>query len=329
MQTPVESALNYTVATYLIRRLLELLPLVLGITLIIFVVMQNIPGGPLSAYKGNPRIREADIARLERQLGLDQPVPVQYVRWLGGFVRGDWGYSYVTQQPVTQMVGERIGNTFLLMGGALLVTLLVAVPLGILSAIRQYSTFDYSVTTAAFVGYAVPSFWLGLVLILIFAIQLRWFPAGGIETLGAAFSLKDRLWHLVLPTLAISFASTGFYTRYIRSAVLEVKNQDYIRTARAKGLGERSVLYKHAFKNAAIPLVTVLAVHFPQVFTGAVVIETIFSWPGMGRLYWESATRFDYPVLMAVITVSALLVLTANLVADLAYGLLDPRIRYE
>lgn len=315
--------------TYLIRRLLELLPLLLGITLIVFIVIQNIPGGPLSAYKGNPRIREADIARLERQLGLDQPVPVQYLRWLGGFVRGDWGYSYVTQQPVTQMVGERLGNTLLLMGIALLITLSVAIPLGVISAIRQYSTFDYSVTTAAFVGYAVPTFWLGLVLIMVFAIGLRWFPAGGIETLGAPFSLKDRIWHLVLPVFAVSFASTGFYTRYIRSAMLEVKNQDYIRTARAKGLPERTVLYRHALKNAATPLVTVVALHFPQIFTGAVVIETIFSWPGMGRLYWESATRFDYPVLMAVVSVSALMVVTANLLADLSYGFLDPRIRYD
>jgi peptide/nickel transport system permease protein len=315
--------------TYLLRRLLELLPLLIGITLIVFVVMQRIPGGPLAAYKGNPRIREEDLARLEQQLGLDQPVPVQYLRWLTGFVQGDWGYSYVTQQPVLPMVLERFGKTLLLMGLALLVTLLFAVPLGIISATRQYSLFDYGVTAAAFIGYALPSFWLGLVLILVFALHLRWFPAGGMATLGAPFSLQDRLWHLVLPVFTVAFAATGYYTRYVRSAILEVKNQDYIRTAQAKGLAERIVLYKHAFRNAAVPLVTVVALHVPQIFTGAVVIETIFSWPGMGRLYWESATRFDYPVLMAVVAVSALAVVLANLIADVSYGLLDPRVRYD
>jgi peptide/nickel transport system permease protein len=315
--------------TYLLRRLLELLPLLLGLTLIVFVVMQRIPGGPLAAYKGNPRIREEDLARLERQLGLDQPVPVQYLRWLTGFVRGDWGYSYVTQQRVLPMVAERLTKTLLLMGLSLLVTLLLAVPLGIASATRQYSLFDYAVTTAAFIGYAVPSFWLGLILILVFSLQLRWFPAGGMETLGAPFSLQDRLRHLVLPIFTVAFASTGFYTRYVRSAMLEVKSQDYIRTAQAKGLAGRVILYKHAFKNAALPLVTVIALHAPQLFTGAVVIETIFSWPGLGRLYWESATRFDYPVLMAIVAVSALVVVVANLAADLAYGLLDPRVRYD
>lgn len=313
---------------YALRRVLETLPLLIGVTVIVYAVLLSIPGGPLSAYKNNPRVREADLKRLERQLGLDQPVPVQYARWLAGFARGDWGYSYVTQQPVTQMVAERAGNTLMLMGAALVLSLVVAVPVGALSAVRQYSPFDYAVTGLAFVGYALPSFWLGLVLVMVFAIQLRWFPAGGIETLGAPFSVADRVRHLALPVFAVSFAAVGFYTRYVRSSMLEVLNQDYVRTARGKGLPERTVLYRHALKNAAVPLVTVVALHFPQVFTGAVVIETIFSWPGMGRLYWESAMRFDYPVLMATMTVSAVLVLFANLAADLAYGFLDPRVRY-
>jgi peptide/nickel transport system permease protein len=314
---------------YTLRRLLGILPLLLGITLIVFTVLLNIPGGPLSAYRNNPRVRAQDLARLERQLGLDQPLPVQYGRWVVNFARGDWGYSYVTQQPVTVMVAERLPNTLLLAGVALAVTMLVAVPLGVLSAVRQYSVFDYVVTTLAFIGYALPQFWLGLVLVLVFSIQLRLFPAGGIETLGAPFSLRDRAWHLALPTFTLAFAAVGFYTRYLRASMLEVKTQDYIRTARAKGLSERTVVYRHGLKNAAIPLVTVAALHLPQVFTGALVVETIFAWPGMGRLFWESATRFDYPVLMAVMTVSAVIVLFSNLIADLVYGLLDPRIRYE
>lgn len=314
---------------YLLRRLLEMVPLLAGISLVVFVALSSIPGGPLTAYRSNPNVRGEDLARLSAQMGLDQPVVARYGRWLSRFVRGDWGYSIITQRPVLTMIGERLVNTLYLMAAALIITVIVAVPLGIYAAIRQYSSFDYAATGVAFMVYSIPDFWLGLLFILLFAVQLRWLPAGGMYTLGADFSIADRARYLILPTLTLALPSIGFYTRYLRAGVLEVKHQDYVRTAWAKGLNEPRVLFRHVLKNALIPFVTVLAIHLPQVFTGAIVVETIFGWPGMGRLYWQSALNFDYPVLMGVMTISAGLVLLANLTADLAYGVIDPRIRYD
>lgn len=317
---------------YVIRRLLEGIPLLLGVTLIVYLVLISIPGGPLAAYRSNPRVRPEDLARLEKQLGLDQPVLVRYATWLGRLIRGDWGYSYVTRRPVLEMIGERVKNTVLLMGVALLVTLAVAVPIGVYSAVRQYSLFDHAMTGLAFMGYSMPVFWLGLLLMLLFSVQLRWFPAGGMFTVGATLTgweaLLDRLRYLALPVLTLTVVSAGFYARYLRASLLDVIHQDYVRTAWAKGLAERAVITRHALRNALIPFVTVVALHMPQLFTGAVVVETVFAWPGIGRLFWDSALRFDYPVLMGVLTIGALLVWLCNLLADVLYGYLDPRIRY-
>lgn len=318
---------------YLFRRLLGIVPMLIGITLINYLILVNIPGGPLAAYRNNPSVRAEDLARLERQLGLDQPPIVRYGIWLNNFAQGKWGYSYVTQRSVVTMVWERLNNTLLLVGISLLLTLIIAVPLAVYSAMRQYSLFDHATTTVAFIGYSIPAFWLGLLLILFFSVQLRWLPAGGMYTLGAELSgweaLIDKLRYLLLPVITLSVASTGFYTRYLRASLLDVINQDFVRTAWSKGLKGRTVVFGHALKNAMIPFVTVVALHLPQLFTGAVVAETIFAWPGIGRLFWRSAMRFDYPVLMAIMTVSALLVLLFNLLADVIYGWLDPRIRYE
>lgn len=317
---------------YLARRLLEGIPLLLGVTLVIYVVLVSIPGGPLAAYRNDPRVRAADIERLEKQLGLDQPVYVRYVLWLEKFLRGDWGYSYVTRQPVLDMVWDRFQNTIYLMGVSFALTLLLAIPIGLYSALRQYSLFDHAMTGLAFMGYSMPVFWLGLLLILLFSAQLRWLPAGGMFTVGAGLegwaAFGDRLSYLALPVLTLTVVSAGFYARYLRANMLEVIGQDYVRTAWAKGLRERQVISRHALKNAAIPFITIVAIHLPQVFTGAVVVETIFAWPGIGRLFWDSALRFDYPVLMGVLAIGALLVWLFNLSADLLYGLLDPRIRY-
>ncbi len=319
--------------SYVIRRLLEGIPLLLGVTLIVYLVLISIPGGPLAAYRSNPRVRPEDLARLEKQLGLDQPVLVRYATWLGRLIQGDWGYSYVTRRPVLEMISERVKNTVLLMGVALLVTLAVAVPIGVYSAVRQYSLFDHAMTGLAFMGYSMPVFWLGLLLMLLFSVQLRWFPAGGMFTVGATLTgweaLLDRLRYLALPVLTLTVVSTGFYARYLRASLLDVIHQDYVRTAWAKGLAERAVITRHALRNALIPFVTVVALHMPQLFTGAVVVETVFAWPGIGRLFWDSALRFDYPVLMGVLTIGALLVWLCNLLADVLYGYLDPRIRYS
>jgi len=260
---------------------------------------------------------------------LDQPLYLRYATWLTHFLTGDWGYSYATQQPVLAMIGERLPNTLYLMCTVYVVTLLLAIPLGVVTAIRQYSWLDHLFTGLSFAGLSMPTFWLGLLLIIVLGLTLRIFPLGGIATPGADFSLTDRLWHLVLPVAALSFVGIAHYSRYLRSSMLETLHQDYMRTARAKGLSYPSAVFRHALKNAALPLVTIAALDLPELFVGALVTEQIFGWPGMGRLFWDSATRSDYPVLMGILAVSSALIVLANLAADLVYGYLDPRIRYS
>lgn len=314
---------------YVVRRLIQAVPLVFAITVLSFALMKSAPGGPLSIYRENPDFDPNDIAQLEQQLGLNDPLPFQYLKWVGSLARFDWGYSYATHEPVIKRVGDRLPATFLLMGSAYLLTLLIAIPVGVLAALRQYSRFDYVATTGAFFGISMPVFWFGLLMMLTFAVQLRWLPTSGMATVGADFDLVDRVRHLVMPATVLALVSAAGYSRFIRGSMLEVIHQDYIRTARAKGLRERLVVMRHAFKNAALPFVTLLALDIPDLFTGAVVTETIFAWPGMGRLYIESLTRLDYSVLMAILTVSAVLLILSNLLADLLYAYLDPRIRYR
>ena len=316
-------------STYVIRRVVQSIPLLLAITLLSFALMKAAPGGPLSIYLENHDISKEDIAQLRTQLGLDDPVPVQYLKWDANLSRLDWGYSYVTHERVVDRIGQRLPNTLFLMSVALLLTLALAVPIGVLAAVRQYSWFDYAATTGAFFGISMPVFWFGLLAILAFAVQLRWLPTSGMLTIGSDFDALDRLRHLVMPAGVLALVSAAHYTRYIRGSMLEVIHQDYIRTARAKGLGERLVVMRHAFKNASLPFVTLLALDIPELFTGAVVTETIFAWPGMGRLYLDSVSRLDYSVLMAILTVSATLLVLSNLLADVLYAYLDPRIRFR
>ena len=314
---------------YVARRLLQAIPLLFAITILSFGLMKAAPGGPLSIYRESPDFDPADVTAIEEQLGLHDPIPVQYAKWIGNLARLDWGYSYVTHEAVTDRIWQRLPNTLTLMATAYLLTLLIAIPIGVLAAVRQYSRFDYAATTGAFFGISMPVFWFGLLMILTFAVQLRWLPTSGMATAGRDFDLVDRLRHLVMPALVLSLVSAAHYSRYIRGSMLEVIHQDYIRTARAKGMRETGVVMRHAFKNAALPFVTLLALDIPELFTGAVVTETIFAWPGMGRLYLESITRLDYSVLMAILTVSALLLILSNLLADMLYAYLDPRIRYR
>ncbi len=314
---------------YLSRRLAQSIPLLFGITLASFVLLKLAPGGPQSIYMESGSSSRADVAQIRAQLGLDEPVPIQYVRWLGNLVRGDWGNSFVTYEPVAARIWQRLPTTLALMSVAFVVMLLIAIPLGVLSAVRQYSWVDYLVNSLAFVGQSAPPFWFGLLAILLFSVQLGWLPTSGAGTVGLDFDVVDRLRYLVLPAGVLAFVFAGGYTRYIRAAMLEVLHREYIRTARAKGLTEKAVIVRHAFKNAAQPLVTLLAIDLPELFTGAVVVETIFAWPGMGRLYLESVSRLDYPVLMAILTISAALIILGNMIADVAYAYLDPRIRYR
>jgi peptide/nickel transport system permease protein len=315
------------VAIFLARRMAQSVPLLLGITIVTFLMVNAVPGGPLSLYANNPSFTAEDAARLQRVLGLDQPLYIRYLSWLGAFLRGDWGYSYATHRPVLEMIGDRLPNTLYLMGTVYVVTILIAIPVGIVAAVRQYSASDHLVTGLAFAGVSMPTFWLGLLLIIFFGLTLHLFPLGGMATPGADFDLQDRLWHLVLPVATLSTVGIAHYTRYLRASMLETLGQEYIRTARAKGMIERLVVLRHALKNAGIPLVTVAAVDLPELFVGALVTESIFGWPGMGRLFLDAATRSDYPVLMGILTVAAGMVIAANLMADVIYGYLDPRIR--
>ncbi len=320
---------------YVVRRLLQAVPLLGLISVAVFALLHIIPGGPMAAYENNPDMTAEDLKRLEHDLGLDAPVHVQYLRWLGALLRGDWGYSLASKRPVLVEIGDRLPNTVYLMGVATLVTLLIAIPIGVFSAVRQYSTVDHVVTTVAFMGHSIPIFWFGLILIIIFHVTLRnpltgapLFPGGGMYTLGVPPTWLDRLHHLALPVAMLAVANAATYTRYTRASMLEVIGQDYMRTARAKGTPERRVIWKHGLKNAATPVVTILALDLPALFTGAVFTETMFSWPGMGRLFIESAFRVDYALLMAIIMVTAALTVAFNLLADVSYAVLDPRIRY-
>jgi len=317
------------VGRYIVRRLLQALPLLLAISAVAFAILKAQPGGPLAAYEGNPDFTEADRLRLEHAFGLDQPLPLQYLTWLGSFVRLDWGYSFASHQPVLVLIGERLPNTLYLMGSVFVLVILIAIPIGVLTAVKQYSFFDHAVTATVFTFLSMPTFWLGLLLIILFGLQLHWLPLGGIQTLGQPFDVGDRLRHLILPVATIALVQMGGHVRYLRASMLETIGQDYMRTARAKGLGERAVVVRHALKNAAIPFVTIVALDMPELFIGAVVTEQIFGWPGMGRLFIDSAFRSDYPVLQGILAVSSAFIVFANLFADVMYGWLDPRIRYS
>ena len=268
-------------------------------------------------------------ATLAHEMGLDRPIPVQYWAWLKNFVRGDWGYSFATKRPVLQEIWDRLPNTLYLTGFSLILALIIAIPVGIISATRQYSIFDHITTTLTYVGRSMPVYYSGLLLIIVFSIWLRWFPSGGMHTLGKEFSLIDSLRHLFLPMVSLSTLIAAKYVRFLRTSMLEVIHQDYIRTAAAKGLHNRIIIFKHAFRNAAIPLVTVVAIDLPVLFAGALFTETVYSWPGMGRLFVDSATRFDYSIVMGIVAAIAFLVVLSNLIADVIYGILDPRITYS
>jgi len=343
---------------YIARRLLQAVLLLFVLSVVMFVLVNLSPGGPLAGQGQTRHVRAERVAMLKRQFGLDKPLPTQYMIWLvgndwmkvdldgdgvpdeygtrKGVLRGDFGFSFRTRKPVWSEIVLRLPNTIYLISVTLLVAMIIAIPVGILSAVKQYSTFDITLTTFSFAGQAIPEFWLGLILILIFYAWLKnpltgepLLPSGGMYSLGGEFSLLDRIVHLILPVATGALGWIAWYSRFLRSSMLDVLHQDYLRTARAKGLDERRVIYKHGLRNALIPLVTMLALDVPYVITGAVFIETIFSWPGMGRLYYQSAMQRDYPVLMAILIISGALMILSNLLADVLYGFLDPRIRYE
>jgi peptide/nickel transport system permease protein len=340
---------------YIIRRLLQAIPLLFIISLILFIMAARM-GDPLATFGGRQVIKSQDRIRLTRQLGLDKPLYVQYIVWLAGndwmkldmdgdgtpetygtrkgVLRGDLGTSFVTKQPVTEMIGQRLPNTLLLMVTSEVLILIISLIVGLISALRQYSIFDHTVTALSFIGYSMPIPLLALGLIYIFAVYFkRWglpyFPSGGMFDPQAGPGWQQTLWHMVLPVTAISVISIAAYSRYVRANMLEVIQQDYIRTARAKGLADRRVVFVHALKNAALPLVTVVGLDLPFLLAGAVVTEAIFAWPGMGRLFYDHTIKSDFPVLMGIIMIISVAVVVFQLLTDVTYTFLDPRIRYD
>jgi peptide/nickel transport system permease protein len=322
--------------TYAVRRILQAIPITFIISLMLFFLVRAAPGGPLTAARRNPNVSQAQIAALEHKLGLDQPLPVQYWKWLSGILRGDFGDSIKFHRPVFVMISERIPNTLMLVGLAFTVTLVLAVPLGTFSARKPYSVFDHTMTTLTFIGQSLPVYWLGLGLIVVFYINIQnpftggpLFPSGGLNTVGLEGNFWDAAWHLVLPVTALSASWVAWYSRFLRSSMLDVLHEDYVRTARAKGVADNGVYYKHALRNAFIPLITMIALDLPSLFAGSLFVETIFSWPGMGRLFWDAARGRDYPVLLGVVMITAVMIIGCNILADLAYGLLDPKVKYD
>ena len=323
-------------ATYALRRVLQTIPILFVISILLFLMVRAAPGGPLTAARRNPNISKEQIEAMEEKLGLNDPMPVQYGRWLSGMLHGEMGDSIKFRRPVSDMIAERIPNTLTLVGASFLVTLLLAIPIGILSARKPYSPFDYAMTTVTFIGQAIPVYWLGLGLIVVFYVALKnpftgdpLFPVGGMNSRGQEGNPLDTVWHLVLPVTALSLGWIAWYSRFLRSSMLDILHEDYIRTAKAKGLAERWVHYKHALQNAILPLVTLIALDLPSLFAGALFVETIFSWPGMGRLFWDAAKGRDYPVLLGVVMITAVLIIFCNILADLVYGWLDPRVKYD
>ena len=315
---------------YVLRRILTAVPLLLVISLICFALMSKAPGGPLARLQENPNVRAEDIEIQKRLLGLDKPWPVRYVIWLGKTVRGDFGVSYVTKQPVAGMIGERLAATLELMLTAFGVALSLGLTLGIVAALRRTSAADYLATLLTFVGISLPVFWLGLMAQVVFGARLGWLPVTGrLSPELAEPTLADFARHLVLPVSVLSLFYIASWSRYMRGSLIEVLSQDYVRTARAKGLGARTVVMKHAVRNALIPVVTIVALQVPGLFTGAIITETVFAWPGMGRFFYDGILKGDYPRLMAILVISSVLIVTFNLIADILYAVLDPRISYS
>jgi peptide/nickel transport system permease protein len=361
---------------YIIRRLIGTIPTLFIVSLLIYSILQLAPGGPEQRFEQNPKVTPAQIAAFKHRWGLDQPIPVQYCRWIGvcnpdgqglgifisnrsvpnflpgflgggdnGVLHGDLGYSSSSGSSVASLIGQRVLPTTILAGVSLLVWVLLALLTGVIAAVRRYSKLDTGITVFNYVGFSFPTFWLGLMLIVVFAAQLRVLPASGmwdartVPIFGSAQywaffgknpggALFDLGRHLILPVITLVFVNIAGDSRFIRAAMIDSLNQDFVRTARAKGVGERGVIFRHALRNALLPVVTNVALELPFLFAGAIATETIFSWPGMGLAYIDAVRQFDYPVLMGILVITAVVVVLANLLADILYAIVDPRISY-
>ncbi|ABR49064.1 binding-protein-dependent transport systems inner membrane component [Alkaliphilus metalliredigens QYMF] len=318
---------------YILRRLFQQIPILIGVSILLFAIFQLAPGSPLASFYMDPSMTSEQMEQLEEAYGLNRPVHLQYVDYMRGVVVGNLGTSFQLRQPVSTLIGERMWTTFYISFVSLFISLMIAIPIGVISATKQYSIFDYAGTIFALMGVSIPIFFFALLLIKQFGIDLRWFPISGMRTPAADFSFPhnmfDLLKHSVLPLTVLGLTQAGRFMRYTRSSMLEVIRQDYIRTARAKGLNEKVVIYKHALRNALIPVVTLLGASLPILFSGALLIEIVFVWPGMGRLQYNSVLHRDYPLMMGINLFLGVLTLMGNLVADISYAFIDPRIRYD
>lgn len=313
---------------YILKRILIAIPVLIGITILNFLLMNLAPGSPLDMMR-NPMVSDVALDMKAEALGLNAPMYVQYFRWMGELFKGNLGYSYITYQPVTQLIKEHLGPTLLLMGTSLIIGLMIAIPVGVYSATKQYSKVDYVAVTGSFLGISIPSFFFSLILIYVFTVKLNWLPSSGMVTLGGSGDFVDILKHLIMPATVLIIAVAGRNIRYVRSSMLEILEQDYLVTAKAKGLSRFLIINKHGMRNALIPIITVIGMEIPLIFGGAVVIEQIFSWPGIGLLTMSSILSRDYPTVMGLNLVAALIVLLANLLTDIAYSVANPAIKLK
>jgi peptide/nickel transport system permease protein len=312
---------------YLVKRLLTAVMAFIGITIIAYVIASLMPGTPLDLLiQPETRVSEAELAEIRHRMGLDQPLIIQYFYWLKNLLSGNLGVSYSQHRPVAELISTRIGPTLLLSCSALLLSVIIAVPLGTIAGYKSYSGWDYSSSVLAFVGQAAPNFFVALLLIYVFAVNLKWLPASGMYDIGSSGSLKELLRHMCMPCLALAFQHIGIYTRHLRNSMVESISDDYVRTARAKGVSEKTILFKHVLRNALLPLVASVGMSLSSLAGGAIVTEQVFSWPGMGTLMLKAIQGRDYPLIMGVTVVIALVVLVGNILVDIIYRMLDPRI---
>lgn len=313
---------------YLMKRFLVGILVLFFITFLSYMIINSAPGDPATLYVGADATNE-QIQQVRESLGLDKGLLVRYVYWLKELVKGNLGNSFATRQPVTDILAERIGPTLVLMGSALLVAYLVAIPLGVYSAVKQNSWVDYLITGTSILGVSIPTFFLGLFMIYIFAIQLEWLPTGGMQALGSAGGFVERVRHLILPVSVIASTISANMIRYVRSSMIDIFGENYLRTAKAKGLKPTQIIFRHGIRNAFVPIITIVASDIPKLIGGAIVTEQIFQWPGLGALTISSIQSRDYNVLMAITLISAIAVLAANMLMDVLYAVADPRIRYS
>jgi peptide/nickel transport system permease protein len=309
---------------FLLNRLVQSVVLLLIVSIIGFAILNIMPGGPMAQYGLDPGMTQQDLARLKAQLGLDRPLWIQYLDWAWRLLRGDWGHSFRDGSPVLAVIGEHFFATLLLMGSSTAIAIAVGTWIGIRGATHRYSLFDYLATIGAMVALSVPTFWFGLVGIYVFSLRLGWLPVGNMYTIGDG-TVLNYLHHLVLPSIVLSLVHVAIWSRYMRTATLDAISQEFVKTARAKGLSERRILMKHVVGNALLPMITLAGMQLPSILTGALVTETVFTWPGMGRLFLDSLGYSDYPTVMGLLMFTAILVILGNLLADIAVALVDPR----